>query len=92
MYIARIPKHVPKPLLPGLKVGGLVKTITADYSQAKNSFETKLLPAGSLGRVKKIWDFGALAGRGGRRFYCEVKIEGHPITSFYSEELVKVRV
>jgi hypothetical protein len=92
MYIARIPKHVPKPLLPGLKVGGLVKTCFNDYSQGKDEFESKPLPAGSLGRVKKIWDFGPLAGRGGRRFYCEVKIEGHPITSFYSEELVKVRV
>jgi hypothetical protein len=92
MYIERIPKHVPKEMLPGLKMGTLVKTRLNDYSQENDSFESRPLPAGSVGRVKRIWDFGPLAGRGGRRFYCEVKFEGHPVTSFYSEELAKVRV
>ena len=92
MYIERIPKHVPKNQLPNLKVGALVKTTKSDYSQGKNSFETKPLPAGTVGRVKKIFDFGPLAGRGGRRFYCSIKFEGHPLTDFYAEELLKVRV
>lgn len=92
MFIARVPRHVSKDMLPGLKVGALIKTLRSDYSQAKNGFETKPLPAGTVGKVKKIFDFGPLAGRGGRRFYCEIKFEGHPITSFYTEELVKVKL
>jgi hypothetical protein len=92
MYIERIPKHAPKAMLPGLKAGALVKTLYADYSQEKNSFQTKPLPAGTVGRVKSIWDFGPKARNYGHRFYCEVKFEGHPITSFYSEELLKVRL
>ena len=91
MYIKRIPKHVPKDMLPGLKVGDLIKTRTIDYSQDKN-FETKLILPYHVGRVKKIFDFGPLAGRGGRRFYCEIKFDELPITSFYAEELLKVRV
>ena len=90
MYIKRIPKHVPKDMLPGLRVGGLVKTIKHDYSQGKNSFVSKPLPAGTVGRVKKIYDFGVRGGP--RRFYCSIKFEGHPLTDFYAEELVKVRV
>lgn len=92
MYIERIPKHVPKAMLPGLKVGALIKTLHADYSQERGGFATKPIPAGSVGRVKKVWDFGARSGRGGHRFYCDIKFEGHPITGFYSGELIKVRV
>lgn len=90
MNIEQVPKHAPKITLPGLKVGALVKTIKFDYSQSKNSFEKKPLPAGTVGRVKKIFDFGARSG--GRRFLCDIKFEGHPVTSFYTEELVRVRI
>jgi len=90
MYIDQVPKHVPKKMLPGLKVGALVKNTRSDYSQEKNSFVSKPLPAGTVGRVKKIYDFGARGGP--RRFYCSIKFEGHPITTFYTEELLKVRV
>lgn len=92
MYIPQIPKHIAKKLLPGLKSGALVKTLHADYSEERTNFETKPLPAGTVGRVKRIWDFGARAGRDGHRFYCDIKFEGHPITTFYSNELVKVKV
>ena len=91
MYIEQVPKHVAKQLLPGLKVGALVQTTRADYSEDSKTFTRKHLPAGSVGRVKKIYDFGP-TNRDGSRFYCEIKFEGHPITSFYSEELVKVKV
>ena len=92
MYIERIPKHVPKAMLPGWKAGALVKTRFSDYSQGKNEFESRPLPAGTVGRVKSIWDFGPRARHSVHRFYCEIKFEGHPITSFYSEELAKVRI
>ena len=92
MYIEKIPKHAPKAMLPGLKMGALVKNRFNDYSQGKDEFESKPLPAGTVGRVKHIWDFGPKAGRNGHRFYCDIKFEGHPITGFYAEELEKVRV
>jgi hypothetical protein len=90
MDIKQVPKHVPKTMLPGLKVDALVKTTRSDYSQSKGGFETKPLPAGTVGRVKKIFDFGAR--QRGRRFLCDIKFEGHPITNFYTEELVKVKI
>jgi hypothetical protein len=79
-------------MLPGLKMGALVRTLHADYSQGKNSFETKPIPAGTVGRVKVIWDFGPRIRNYGHRFYCDIKFEGHPVTGFYAEELAKVRV
>ena len=92
MYIERVPKHVSKDELPGLKVGALVKTKRHDSWEGKD-FTTGIIPAGSLGRVKKIFDFGARAGRTGHRFYCTIKFEGKiPPTTFYTEELVKVKV
>jgi hypothetical protein len=91
MYIERVPKHVPKEMLPGLKVGALVKTRNPDESQGKD-FTMKFLPAGSVGRVKKIFDFQARKRGGSHRFYCSIKFEGHPITTFYTEELLKVRI
>jgi len=90
MNIEQVPKHVPKNQLPGLKLGALIKTTKFDYSQSKNSFEKKPLPAGTVGRVKKIYDFGARSG--GRRFLCDIKFEGHPITNLYTEELLKVKL
>ncbi len=92
MYIEQVPKHAPKEMLPGLKVGALVKTTKGDYSQAKNSFETKPLPAGTVGRVRKIYDFRARRRGGSHRFLCQIKFEGHPITTFYTEELARVRI
>jgi len=76
-------------MLPGLKVGALVKTRNPDESQGRD-FTTKFLPAGTVGRVKKIYDFGKNSRRS--RFYCSIKFEGHPVTTFYAEELLKVRV
>jgi hypothetical protein len=90
MYIEQIPKHAPKQMKPRLKVGDLVKTTQDDYSQEKGGFSTKRLPAGSIGRIKKIFAFGSRVKS--HRFLCDIKFEGHPITNFYSEELVKVRV
>jgi hypothetical protein len=90
MNIEQVPKHVPKNQLPGLKVGALVKTLRYDYSQAKNSFVTKPLPMGTVGRLKKVFDFGKRQKT--HRFLCEVKFEGHPITTFYTEELVRIRI
>ena len=90
MYIERVPRHVAKEMLPGLGVGALVKTRNPDESQGKN-FEMKFLPAGSVGRVKKIFDFGP-SNRHNARFYCSIKFEGHPITTFYTEELLKVKI
>lgn len=92
MNIKQVPKHVSKVMLPGLKVGALVKTRNPDQSQGKD-FTMKFLPAGTVGRVKKIFDFGAKGGYdGGHRFYCSIKFEGHPITTFYTEELLKVNI
>ena len=89
MNLERVPKHVPKEMLPGLKVGALVKTRDPNVSQDKN-FALKNLPAGSVGRVKSIYDFGRYAKR--NRFLCYIKFYGHPITNFYTQELVKVRI
>jgi hypothetical protein len=90
MYIEQVPKHVAKFFLPGLKVGDLVKTRHDDQSQGKN-FETKELPAGIIGRVKKIFDFGKTQANYSR-FLCTIKFEGHPLTTFYTEELLRVRI
>lgn len=94
MYIEQVPKHVAKDQLPGLKVGALVKTLLPDRWQNSKTAEMGSLPAGSLGRVKKIYDFGARGSKGGHRFYCTIKFEGKdiPPTTFYTEELVRVRL
>jgi hypothetical protein len=94
-YIEQVPKHVSKEHLPGLKVGDLVKTRHPDEWQGKD-FTMGFLPAGSLGRVKKIYDFGPRRvgnDSSNARFYCTIKFEGKiPLTTFYTEELVKVRL
>lgn len=92
-YIEKVPKHAAKHQLPGLKVGDLVKTRKADYWQNEKTLSQGPLPAGSLGRIKKIFDFGAQADGSGR-FYCSIKFEGKgiPLTTFYTEELLKVKV
>lgn len=89
-YIDVIPKHVPKGQMPGLKVNDLVQTTREDFSQVKGGFETKRLPAGTVGRVKKIFDFGPRAGS--NRFLLDIKFEGHPITNFYTAECIRVRI
>jgi hypothetical protein len=91
MDIKRIPRHVGKRHLAGLKVGDLVQTTKTDYSQARNSFDMKTLPAQSVGRVKRIFDFGR-SREHGHRFLVYCKFYKHPITNFYAEELAKVRV
>ena len=90
MNVDQIPKHAPKEMLPRLRVGDLVKTTRADYSQEKGGFTTKFLPTGSVGRVKKIYDFGSAVKS--HRFLCDIKFDGHPITNFYSEELVRTKI
>jgi hypothetical protein len=92
MNIERVPKNAGKQFLAGLKVGDLVQTTKDDYSQVKGSFETKVLPARSVGRVKSIYDFGFKGTSNRSRFLVSCKFDKHPITNFYSEELVKVRV
>lgn len=88
--IAKIPYTVKdRAQLPGLKIGDLVQTLKLDFSQSKNGFLVKSLPAGSVGRVKRIFDFGKQETQ---RFLICLKIEGHPLTDFYSQELKKVRV
>lgn len=90
MNVDQIPKHAPKDMNPRLKVGDLVKTTRSDYSQEEGGFATKFLPSGTVGRVKKIFDFGS--HQKSHRFLCDIKFDGHSITNFYSEELVKVRI
>jgi len=89
-YIDAVPKHVPKGQLPGLKISDLVQTTREDFSQVKGGFETKRLPAGTVGRVKKIYDFGSRVGA--QRFLIDIKFEGHPITNFYTSELIRVKI
>jgi ribosomal protein L31 len=89
MFIDKIPKHVGKQMLPNLKVGALIKTRNPDQSQGKD-FTMKFLPAGTVGKIKKIFDFGST--QKSHRFLCDIKFEGHPITNFYTEELIKVKL
>ena len=91
MYLKHIPRSAPKQMLPGLKLSDLVQTITADYSQDKRDGSTKYLPANTVGKVKRIYDMGRLKRHlKHHRFLIYIRIPGHPITNFWSEELKKV--
>jgi hypothetical protein len=89
--------HIPrsrsiiKVMLPGLKIGDVVQTTKIDFSQVRGGFETRVLPNGSVGRVKRIFDFGPKSAPNGR-FLVDVKFHGHPVVNFYSTELKRVRV
>lgn len=89
MKIESIPRSTPKQILPGLKVSDLVQTKTADYYQDKKWGSTKYLPANTVGRVKRIYDYGSHCKQ--HRFLVYIRIPGHPETNFWSEELMKVR-
>lgn len=92
MDLKLIPRSVPKNMLPGLKLSDLVQLRKNDYSQDK-SFVTKTLERGTVGRVKRIYDMGRLKRHlKHHRFFIYVRIPGHPITNFWSEELTKVAV
>ncbi len=84
-----IPLGAPKGMLPGLKLKVLVQTKRPDFSQ-QSDFTTKPIPAGTVGRVKRIFDFGSYIKE--HRFLVRVKFAGHPASDFYAEELTKVRV
>ena len=88
MYLKHIPRSAPKQMLPGLKLSDLVQTITADYSQDKRDASTKYLPANTVGKVKKIYDYGSRCKD--HRFLIYLRIPGHPITNFWPEELKRV--
>ena len=93
MDLKHIPRSAPKQMLPGLKVSDLVQLRTADYSQDKRDASIKYLPANTVGKVKRIYDMGGLKRHlKHHRFLVYVRIPGHPITNFWSEELTKVRV
>ena len=93
MDLKRIPRSVPRQMLPGLKVSDLVQLKTADYSQDKRDASIKYLPANTVGKVKRIYDMGRLKRHlKHHRFLVYVRIPGHPETNFWSEELTKVRV
>jgi hypothetical protein len=84
-------KKISRAMLPGLKVGDIVQTTKTDFSQVRGGFETRVLPNGSVGRVKKIFDFGPQE-EDDARFLLDVKFDGHPVINFYSTELKRVRV
>ena len=88
MDIRRIPRSVPKHMIPGLKLSDLVQLKQTDYSQGKD-FSTKPLPSGTVGRVKRIYDMGKHCKE--HRFLVDLRIPGHPVTNFYTEELVRVK-
>jgi hypothetical protein len=103
-YIYQIPRSVPKDMLPGLKCGDLIALKDNDYSQAKD-FSTKSLKRDTVGRVSKIFDFDLhIDKKTGkkryarsnafkhRRFLVDVRIQGHPMVNFYTEELNRVRI
>jgi hypothetical protein len=85
-----IPRSAPKQMLPGLKVSDLVQLRTADYSQDKRNASTKYMPANTVGKVKRIYDYGSHCKQ--HRFLIYLRIPGHPETNFWSEELTKVMV
>jgi len=88
--IRAIPRSAPREMLPGLKLKALVQTKHPDYSQEKGGFATQPIPAGAVGRVRRIFDFGSRLKS--HRFLIYAKFAGHPETNFYAEELIKVRV
>lgn len=92
MDLKNIPRSAPKNMLPGLKLSDLVQLRNNDYSQDK-SFVTKNLERGTVGRVRHIYDMGRLKRHlKHHRFLIYVRIPGHPITNFWSEELTKPAV
>lgn len=90
MNLQSIPRSAPKQMLPGLKVSDLVQLRTADYSQDKRDCSTKYLPSNTVGKVKRIYDYGSHCKQ--HRFLVYLRIPGHPETNFWSEELTKVMV
>lgn len=62
----------------------------ADYSQDKRDGSIKYLQANTVGKVKRIYDYGSHCKH--HRFLIYLRIPGHPETNFWSEELTKVRV
>ncbi len=89
MDLQQIPRSAPKNMLPGLKLNDLVQLRNNDYSQSKQDLSTKPLERGIVGRVKRIYDFGRHCKE--HRFLIYIRIPGHPVTNFYTEELVKVK-
>ena len=90
MTLKSIPRSAPKQMLPSLKVSDLVQLRTADYSQDKRDASTKYISANTVGKVRRIYDYGNHCKQ--HRFLIYVHISGHPITNFWSEELTKVKV
>ncbi len=90
MTIQSIPRHAPKQMLPGLKVSDLVQLRTADYSQDKRDGSTKYLSPNTVGKVKRMYNYGNHCKQ--HRFLIYLRIPGHPETNFWSEELIKVAV
>ena len=92
MDLKHIPRSAPKIMLPGLKLSDLVQLRNKDFSQDK-WLATKALERGTVGRVKRIYDMGRLKRHlKYHRFLVYIRIPGHPITNFWSEELTRVRV
>ena len=88
MDLKYIPRSASKNMLPGLKLSDLVQLRNDDYSQDKD-FSTKHLSRGVVWRVKRIYDMGKHCKE--HRFLIYLRIPGHPVTNFYTEELVKVK-
>lgn len=90
MSLESIPRSAPKQMLPGLRVSDLVQLRNADYSQDKRDGSTKYIPHSTVGKVKRIYDYGSHCKQ--HRFLIYLRIPGHPETNFWSEELTKVAV
>ena len=90
MSLKLIPRSAPKQMLPGLKVSDLVQLQYADYSQDKGDGSIKYLLPRTVGKVKRIYDYGSHCKE--HRFLIYLRIPGHPETNFWSEELTKVKV
>ena len=92
MNLKHIPRSAPKIMLPGLKLLDLVQLRNKDFSQDKWA-AIKTLERGTVGRVKRIYDMGRLKRHlKHHRFLVYIRIPGHPMTNFWSEELTKVAV
>ncbi len=89
MDLQQIPRSAPKNMLPGLKLNDLVQLRNRDFSQSKQDLSTKPLEQGTVGRVRRIYDMGKHCKE--HRFLIDLRIPGHPVTNFYTEELVKVK-
>ena len=90
MSIKLIPRSALKQMLPGLKVSDLVQLRNADYSQSKRDGSIKYLLPNTVGKVKRIYDYGSHCKE--HRFLIYLRIPGHPETNFWSEELTKIAV